>query len=96
VRSFSLATYDASVMGLVNTNKDCLHLMGAGSGSKRDSAAIGGLKTVNRHLEDLDLLFARESCLSWRVEKEFELLKSNGTGLVENIGADIRPKTEGA
>jgi hypothetical protein len=35
--------YDASVMSLVNTNKGYLHLMGAASGSKRDSAAIGGL-----------------------------------------------------
>jgi hypothetical protein len=38
--------YDASVMSLVNTNKDYLHLMGAGSGSKRDSAAIGGLVSL--------------------------------------------------
>lgn len=38
--------YDASVMSLVNTNKDYLTLMGAASGSKRDSAAIGGLVTL--------------------------------------------------
>jgi hypothetical protein len=38
--------YDASVMSLVNTNKDYPHLMGAGSGSKRDSAAIGGLVSL--------------------------------------------------
>jgi hypothetical protein len=38
--------YDASVMSLVNTNKNYLHLMGAASGSKRDSAAIGGLVSL--------------------------------------------------
>jgi len=38
--------YDASVMSLVNTNQDYLHLMGAASGSKRDSAAIGGLVSL--------------------------------------------------
>jgi hypothetical protein len=38
--------YDASVMSLVNTNIDYLHLMGAASGSKRDSAAIGGLVSL--------------------------------------------------
>ena len=43
IRFFS---YDASVMSLVNTNQDYLHLMGAGSGSKRDSAAIGGLVSL--------------------------------------------------
>jgi hypothetical protein len=38
--------YDASVMSLVNTNKNYLYLMGAASGSKRDSAAIGGLVSL--------------------------------------------------
>lgn len=38
--------YDASVMSLVNTNKDYLRLMGAASGSKGDSAAIGGLVSL--------------------------------------------------
>lgn len=38
--------YDASVMSLVNTNEDYLTLMGADSGSKRDSAAIGGLVSL--------------------------------------------------
>ncbi len=38
--------YDASVMSLVNTNKDYLTLMGAASGSNRDSAAIGGLVSL--------------------------------------------------
>jgi hypothetical protein len=38
--------YDASVMSLVNTNTNYLHLMGAASGSKRDSAAIGGLVSL--------------------------------------------------
>jgi hypothetical protein len=38
--------YDASVMSLVNTNTDYLRLMGAASGSKRDSAAIGGLVSL--------------------------------------------------
>jgi hypothetical protein len=39
-------SYDASVMSLVNTNTNYLHLMGAASGSKRDSAAIGGLVSL--------------------------------------------------
>lgn len=34
------------------------------------------LETANRHLEDLDLLFAGKSNISWRAEKEFALLKS--------------------
>lgn len=38
--------YDASVMSLVNTNPDYLRLMGTASGSKRDSAAIGGLVSL--------------------------------------------------
>lgn len=38
--------YDASVMSLVNTNPNYLQLMGADSGSKRDSAAIGGLVSI--------------------------------------------------
>lgn len=38
--------YDASVMGLVNTTEDYLRLMGADSGSNRDSAAIGGLVSL--------------------------------------------------
>ncbi|CZR65925.1 related to transporter (major facilitator superfamily) [Phialocephala subalpina] len=38
--------YDASVMSLVNTNEDYLTLMGAASGSDRDSAAIGGLVSL--------------------------------------------------
>lgn len=38
--------YDASVMSQVNTNTNYLHLMGANSGSKRDSAAIGGIVSV--------------------------------------------------
>ncbi|KAM3077497.1 hypothetical protein ACMFMG_006836 [Clarireedia jacksonii] len=38
--------YDASVMSLVNTNENYLTLMGAASGSDRDSAAIGGLVSV--------------------------------------------------
>ncbi|KAI9689541.1 MAG: hypothetical protein M1822_010192 [Bathelium mastoideum] len=38
--------YDASVMSQVNTNKDYLRLMGAASGSDRDSAAVGGIVSV--------------------------------------------------
>lgn len=38
--------YDASVMSQVNTNADYLRLMGADSGSDRDSAAIGGIVSV--------------------------------------------------
>jgi hypothetical protein len=37
--------------------------------------ADNAVETANRHLEDLDLLFAGKSHLSWRAEKEFELLK---------------------
>ena len=38
--------YDASVMSQVNTNPDYLRLMGADSGSDRDSAAVGGIVSV--------------------------------------------------
>ncbi|GAB7348464.1 hypothetical protein MBLNU459_g6879t1 [Dothideomycetes sp. NU459] len=38
--------YDASVMSQVNTNPNYLRLMGADSGSDRDSAAIGGIVSV--------------------------------------------------
>lgn len=34
------------VMSQVNTNKDYLRLMGAASGSDRDSAAVGGIVSV--------------------------------------------------
>jgi hypothetical protein len=54
------------------------------------------VETANRHLEDLDLLFAGKSHLSWRAEKEFELLKSKGIEHVADLGGDIRPETEGA
>ncbi|PQE04054.1 MFS monosaccharide transporter protein [Rutstroemia sp. NJR-2017a BVV2] len=33
------------------------------------------IETANRHLEDLDLLFAGDSCLSWRAEKQFREVK---------------------
>ena len=33
-------------------------------------------ETANRHLEDLDLLFAGDSHISWRAERQFALLKS--------------------
>jgi hypothetical protein len=33
------------------------------------------IETANRHLEDLDLLFAGESNLAWRAVKEFDLAK---------------------
>jgi hypothetical protein len=44
-------------------------------------------ETANRHLEDLDLLFAGESHLSWRAEKEFAQLKSKEAEHVEDVGA---------
>lgn len=31
------------------------------------------LETANRHLEQLDILFASDSPLAWRCEKEFAL-----------------------
>lgn len=34
------------------------------------------IETANRHLEDMDLLFASDSNISWRAEKEFELSRS--------------------
>lgn len=58
--------------------------------------ADNAVETANRHLEDLDLLFAGKSHLSWRAEKEFELLKSKGIEHVEDIASDIKPETEGA
>ena len=33
-------------------------------------------ETANKHLEDLDLLFAGESNIAWRAEREFDLAKS--------------------
>lgn len=38
--------YDSTVMSQVNTNPDYLRLMGADSGSDRDSAAIGGIVSI--------------------------------------------------
>lgn len=46
-------------------------------------------ETANRHLEDLDLLFAGKSHLSWRAEKEFEELKQNYDH-EENIRRDVK------
>lgn len=53
------------------------------------------LETANRHLEDLDLLFAGKSHLSWRAEKEFELLKSKGIEHVEDVAGNSGPEKEG-
>ncbi len=50
-------------------------------------------ETANRHLNDLDLLFAVKSHLSWEAE-EFELLKFQGIEHVEYVGSDIRPEIE--
>lgn len=44
--SITFFGYDASVMSQVNTNEDYLRLMGADSGSKRDSAAVGGIVSI--------------------------------------------------
>ena len=38
--------YDASVMSLVNSNPDYLHLMGAAGGTSRDSALVGGIVSI--------------------------------------------------
>jgi hypothetical protein len=38
--------YDASVMSQVNTNANYLRLMGANSGTNRDSATVGGLVSL--------------------------------------------------
>ena len=62
----------------------------------KTNIADNAVETANRHLEDLDLLFAGKSHLSWRAEKEFELLKSKGIEHVEDIASDIKPETEGA
>ncbi|KAM5461113.1 hypothetical protein MferCBS49748_007384 [Microsporum ferrugineum] len=35
------------------------------------------IETANRHLEDLDLLFASKSCFVWRAEKEFAEAKTS-------------------
>lgn len=35
------------------------------------------IETANRHLEDLDFLFASSSPLSWKAEKGFEEFKAN-------------------
>ncbi|KUJ11399.1 general substrate transporter [Mollisia scopiformis] len=45
------------------------------------------IETANRHLEDLDLLFAGGSHLSWRAEREFEALKEKGVEHVDEIPA---------
>lgn len=34
-------------------------------------------ETANRHLEDLDLLFASKSSFVWRAEKEFANVKGS-------------------
>ena len=44
------------------------------------NASDEDIETANRHLEDLDLLFAGESHLSWRAEREFEALKTKAPG----------------
>lgn len=41
-------------------------------------ADLMAIETANRHLEDLDILFATESPLVWRAEKEFEMRKAGG------------------
>jgi hypothetical protein len=56
----------------------------------RQNVADNVLETANRHLEDLDLLFAGKSHISWRAEKEFELLKFKGIENVEEVGRDSR------
>ena len=41
------------------------------------------LETANRHLEDLDMLFASESPLVWRAEKDFAEKQRIGVGVSE-------------
>jgi hypothetical protein len=43
----------------------------------------------------LDLLFAGKSHLSWRAEKEFELLKSKGIEHAEDVAGNSRPEKGG-
>jgi hypothetical protein len=37
-------------------------------------------ETANRHLEDLDILFASESPLVWRAERDFAQRPGRGAG----------------
>lgn len=46
-------------------------------------------ETANRHLEDLDILFATESPLVWRAEKEFARRKAEGSGLGQAFGRGL-------
>ena len=46
------------------------------------------IETANRHLEDLDLLFAGKSNLAWRAEKEFDVAKSKHAAEL-NEGAQV-------
>ena len=41
------------------------------------------LETANRHLEDLDVLFASESPLAWRAEKDFTEKQRMGVSVSE-------------
>jgi hypothetical protein len=43
---------------------------------KMRSMLTNVVETANKHLEDLDLLFAGESNIAWRAVKEFELAKT--------------------
>lgn len=42
-------------------------------------------ETANRHLEDLDILFATESPLVWRAEKEFKRRKAQSSTVPQEI-----------
>lgn len=39
------------------------------------------IETANRHLEDLDILFASDSPLVWRAEKDFAQRSAGGEAL---------------
>jgi hypothetical protein len=48
-------------------------------------------ETANRHLEDLDILFASESPLVWRAERDFaqRAKRGGGGGALGQIEKDI-------
>jgi len=64
-----------------------LFYIGTSIPQKANDSLITTTETANRHLEDLDLLFAGNSHLSWRAEKEFGLLKAKGIEHIEDVAA---------
>jgi hypothetical protein len=45
------------------------------------------VETANRHLEDLDILFASDSPLVWRAEKEFAMRKAQSSHIDQELKA---------